>query len=95
MSEYDPQIRVLEYKNGVFNRSWNGVSECARYHHIGFNLLKTLLATGSPLPEDPAISFDLDLECPYHFELYTDSNGRKKPRLVLEVQKAIGEENEV
>ena len=91
MSEYDPQIRVLEYRNGVYTRDWNGVSECARHHHIGFRLLKTLLATGAPLPTDPSTSFDLDPECPCHFELSKDDAGRRQPVLVLDVNKAIGE----
>lgn len=91
MAEYDPQIRILEYKNGEYRKTWNGIAECARFYHVGFNLIKTLLATGSPLPADPSISFDLDTEVPYHFELFTDSKGRRRPVLVAEVGKIIGD----
>lgn len=92
MAEYDPQIRVLEYRNGQYKKTWNGIAECARAYHVGFNLLKTLLASGSPLPSDPAVSFDLDPEVPFHFELNADDKGRMKPILVAEVEKIIGEE---
>lgn len=92
MMEKDPPIMINEYRNGNFVRSWNGIAECARAYHIGFNLLKTLIATDTRLPWEDAvdITFDIAGDSPYHYEMVEDARTkRKEPMLIMDVEKVI------
>lgn len=87
--ERDPALIIIEYKNNEVIRSWDGMADCAKYHHISTKTLKWLLANGAPLYKDPSISFDLDPDCPFSYVIQDDN-----PVLVMDAMRAIRDEPE-
>ncbi len=87
---YEPSLMIIEYREGRPSRTWNGIAACAQAHHIHQNTLKSMIATGAPLYTDASVTFDLDAECPYHYELQPDSHGRMRPRLITDTRKKTG-----
>lgn len=81
----EPQIRVDEYHNGALFHQWDSITEAAKHHKVAYNLIKTLCATGNPLPiAEESITFDTPYDSPYHYEMSDGPSGQKKPLLVCD-----------
>ena len=81
----EPQIRVDEYHNGALFQQWDSITEAAKPHKVAYNLIKTLCATGTPLPiAEESITFDTPYDSIYSYEMRKLDNGKIVPELVID-----------
>ncbi len=96
MTDHTPDVPINEYHDGEFYRQWDGISECARAHSIGYDTLKCLVATGYPLywEDDVNITFDTPADSPYRYEMVGNpTKSRKTPQLIIDVLEAVTAES--
>lgn len=96
MTDHTPDVPINEYHNGNFFKQWDGVSECARSHMIGYDILKCLVATGYPLywQDSVVITFDTPADSPYRYEMVADPiKKRKLPQLIIDISDVVAESN--
>lgn len=81
----EPQVRVNEYRNGKLYYQWDSVTDAAKHHKVAYALIKTLCATGNPLPNNnQSITFDTPYDSIYSYEMRKLENGKIVPELVID-----------
>lgn len=81
----EPLVPINEYRNGALTIEWDSVTDAAKAHRVSYALIKTLCATGNPLPDQSdSITFDTPYDSPYHYEMSDGPSGQKKPLLVCD-----------